>query len=80
MLFILTLFLTNIVDIPLTPHERQILENVGNGYKVRSSHSTESILDSVSPQDPPPKPPIPLRYALILFKRILNLIIFFQIT
>lgn len=51
----------NIADIPLTPHERQILENVGNGYKVRSSHSTESILDSVSPQDPPPKPPIPLR-------------------
>ncbi|XP_077298400.1 guanine nucleotide-releasing factor 2-like isoform X2 [Arctopsyche grandis] len=48
-------------DIPLTPHERQILEGVGNGFNIRSSHSTESILDSVSPQEPPPKPPIPIR-------------------
>lgn len=44
-------------DIPLTPRERQILEETsGNNCMVRSSHSTESILRDASP---PPKPPLP---------------------
>lgn len=51
-------------DIPLTPRERQLLEGNGNGMPVRSSHSTESILNSMTTtphQEPPPKPPIPIR-------------------
>lgn len=44
-------------DIPLTPREREILEkNSVIQNKVRSSHSTESILREPSP---PPKPPLP---------------------
>lgn len=46
-------------DIPLTPRERQILEQTSSGpCMVRSSHSTESILRDSSP---PPKPPLPDR-------------------
>lgn len=51
-------------DIPLTPRERLILEGSAGGIAVRSSHSTESILDSVSTTphpEPPPKPPRPVR-------------------
>lgn len=44
-------------DIPLTPRERQILEQTSHAPgMVRSSHSTESILRDSSP---PPKPPLP---------------------
>lgn len=45
-------------DIPLTPRERQILEQTScvTPSMVRSSHSTESILRDSSP---PPKPPLP---------------------
>nr|XP_015838148.1 PREDICTED: guanine nucleotide-releasing factor 2 isoform X5 [Tribolium castaneum] len=44
-------------DIPLTPRERQLLEQNSCGPPiVRSSHSTESILRDSSP---PPKPPLP---------------------
>ncbi|XP_072752997.1 guanine nucleotide-releasing factor 2 isoform X5 [Anoplolepis gracilipes] len=44
-------------DIPLTPRERQILEQTAtNSSLVRSSHSSESILRDSSP---PPKPPLP---------------------
>lgn len=44
-------------DIPLTPREREILEQTSNvPGMVRSSHSTESILRDSSP---PPKPPLP---------------------
>lgn len=41
-------------DIPLTPRERQLLEQ--NNGPVRNSHSSESILRDTSP---PPKPPLP---------------------
>ncbi|XP_011339772.1 guanine nucleotide-releasing factor 2 isoform X10 [Ooceraea biroi] len=44
-------------DIPLTPRERQILEQTAaSSSLVRSSHSSESILRDSSP---PPKPPLP---------------------
>ncbi|KAJ8920408.1 hypothetical protein NQ315_005274, partial [Exocentrus adspersus] len=45
-------------DIPLTPRERQILDQTScvTPSMVRSSHSTESILRDSSP---PPKPPLP---------------------
>ena len=47
-------------DIPLTPRERQIIEQNSCAQRiVRSSHSTESILRDSSP--PPPKPPLPHR-------------------
>ncbi|XP_023288342.1 guanine nucleotide-releasing factor 2 isoform X2 [Orussus abietinus] len=46
-------------DIPLTPRERQILEETATTSSlVRSSHSSESILRDSSP---PPKPPLPDR-------------------
>ncbi|KAK2581004.1 hypothetical protein KPH14_006055 [Odynerus spinipes] len=46
-------------DIPLTPRERQILEQTAaSNSLVRSSHSSESILRDSSP---PPKPPLPDR-------------------
>ncbi|XP_046735450.1 guanine nucleotide-releasing factor 2 isoform X2 [Diprion similis] len=46
-------------DIPLTPRERQILEQTATANTlVRSSHSSESILRDSSP---PPKPPLPDR-------------------
>ncbi|XP_043475353.1 guanine nucleotide-releasing factor 2 isoform X2 [Leptopilina heterotoma] len=46
-------------DIPLTPRERQILEQAATTSSlVRSSHSSESILRDSSP---PPKPPLPDR-------------------
>ncbi|KAI4497062.1 hypothetical protein M0802_007808 [Mischocyttarus mexicanus] len=46
-------------DIPLTPREREILEQTAaNNSLVRSSHSSESILRDSSP---PPKPPLPDR-------------------
>ncbi|XP_043276526.1 guanine nucleotide-releasing factor 2 isoform X3 [Venturia canescens] len=46
-------------DIPLTPRERQILEQTATTSSlVRSSHSSESILRDSSP---PPKPPLPDR-------------------
>ncbi|XP_044007017.1 guanine nucleotide-releasing factor 2 isoform X2 [Aphidius gifuensis] len=49
-------------DIPLTPRERQILEQTAaSSTLVRSSHSTESILRDSSP---PPKPPFPERTNL----------------
>lgn len=44
-------------DIPLTPRERELLEQNSHGPPlVRSSHSSESILRDSSP---PPKPPLP---------------------
>ncbi|XP_034947933.1 guanine nucleotide-releasing factor 2 isoform X2 [Chelonus insularis] len=51
-------------DIPLTPRERQILEQTAaSSTLVRSSHSSESILRDSSP---PPKPPLPDRTNLSL--------------
>ncbi|XP_055618388.1 guanine nucleotide-releasing factor 2 isoform X9 [Toxorhynchites rutilus septentrionalis] len=48
---------TSLPDIPLTPRERDILEQTSH-KTVRASHSTESILRDSSP---PPKPPLPDR-------------------
>ncbi|XP_063983968.1 guanine nucleotide-releasing factor 2 isoform X3 [Diachasmimorpha longicaudata] len=51
-------------DIPLTPRERQILEQTAaSSNLVRSSHSSESILRDSSP---PPKPPLPDRTNISL--------------
>ncbi|XP_055682871.1 guanine nucleotide-releasing factor 2 isoform X2 [Lutzomyia longipalpis] len=50
---------TSLPDIPLTPRERDILEQQST-RSVRSSHSTESILRDTSP---PPKPPLPGRIS-----------------
>lgn len=50
---------TSLPDIPLTPHERDILEKSSIKI-VRASHSTESILRDTSP---PPKPPLPNRQS-----------------
>ncbi|XP_050076590.1 guanine nucleotide-releasing factor 2 [Anopheles maculipalpis] len=50
---------TSLPDIPLTPRERDILEQTSL-KTVRTSHSTESILRDSSPP-PPPKPPLPDR-------------------
>ncbi|KAG7209272.1 hypothetical protein KM043_015388 [Ampulex compressa] len=51
-------------DIPLTPRERQILEQTAaTSSLVRSSHSSESILRDSSP---PPKPPLPDRTNICL--------------
>ncbi|EZA53685.1 Guanine nucleotide-releasing factor, partial [Ooceraea biroi] len=51
-------------DIPLTPRERQILEQTAaSSSLVRSSHSSESILRDSSP---PPKPPLPDRTNICL--------------
>uniref|UniRef100_A0A182NVF5 CRK SH3-binding GNRP n=1 Tax=Anopheles dirus TaxID=7168 RepID=A0A182NVF5_9DIPT len=50
---------TSLPDIPLTPRERDILEQTSL-KTVRASHSTESILRDSSPP-PPPKPPLPDR-------------------
>ncbi|XP_011054683.1 PREDICTED: guanine nucleotide-releasing factor 2 isoform X3 [Acromyrmex echinatior] len=51
-------------DIPLTPRERQILEQTAaSSSLVRSSHSSESILRDSSP---PPKPPLPDRTNVCL--------------
>ncbi|XP_076674836.1 C3G guanyl-nucleotide exchange factor isoform X1 [Andrena cerasifolii] len=51
-------------DIPLTPRERQILEQTAATTSlVRSSHSSESILRDSSP---PPKPPLPERANVCL--------------
>ncbi|XP_058064062.1 guanine nucleotide-releasing factor 2 isoform X2 [Anopheles bellator] len=49
---------TSLPDIPLTPRERDILEQTSL-KTVRTSHSTESILRDAS--DAPPKPPLPDR-------------------
>lgn len=49
---------TSLPDIPLTPRERDILEQ-SQVKQMRASHSTESILRDSSP--PPPKPPLPER-------------------
>lgn len=49
---------TSLPDIPLTPRERDILEQSSN-KSIRTSHSTESILRDSSP---PPKPPLPNRH------------------
>lgn len=48
---------TSLPDIPLTPRERDILEQ-SQTKSMRTSHSTESILRDSSP---PPKPPLPHR-------------------
>lgn len=48
---------TSLPDIPLTPRERDILEQ-SSSKQIRTSHSTESILRESSP---PPKPPLPNR-------------------
>lgn len=49
-------------DIPLTPRERQILEqtsqSVMDRHNTHISHSSESILRD---DTPPPKPPLPIR-------------------
>jgi hypothetical protein len=57
---------TSLPDIPLTPRERQILEQTSSTVLDRHSHgsvphsqSSESILSDTSP---PPKPPHPERY------------------
>lgn len=49
---------TSLPDIPLTPRERDILEQT-QVKQLRTSHSIESILRDSSP--PPPKPPLPER-------------------
>lgn len=49
---------TSLPDIPLTPRERDILEQ-SQAKQMRTSHSIESILRDSSP--PPPKPPLPER-------------------
>ncbi|XP_049538800.1 guanine nucleotide-releasing factor 2 isoform X2 [Anopheles darlingi] len=49
---------TSLPDIPLTPRERDLLEQTCL-KTVRASHSTESILRESS--EPPPKPPLPDR-------------------
>ncbi|XP_011500436.1 PREDICTED: guanine nucleotide-releasing factor 2 [Ceratosolen solmsi marchali] len=50
---------SSLPDIPLTPRERQILEQTAaSSALVRSSHSSESILRDSSP---PPQPPLPDR-------------------
>lgn len=48
---------TSLPDIPLTPRERDILEQ-SQTKNLRTSHSIESILRDSSP---PPKPPLPER-------------------
>lgn len=48
---------TSLPDIPLTPRERDILEQSQTKH-LRTSHSIESILRDSSP---PPKPPLPER-------------------
>lgn len=48
---------TSLPDIPLTPRERDILEQ-SQQKNLRTSHSIESILRDSSP---PPKPPLPER-------------------
>jgi Rap guanine nucleotide exchange factor 1 len=61
---------SSLPDIPLTPRERQILEQTslsvldrhGHG-SVPHSQSSESILNDVSP---PPKPPLPGRYENVV--------------
>lgn len=51
---------TSLPDIPLTPRERDILEQTAIIKQVhRGSHSQESVLRN-SPS-PPPKPPLPIR-------------------
>ncbi|XP_035773847.1 guanine nucleotide-releasing factor 2-like isoform X3 [Anopheles albimanus] len=49
---------TSLPDIPLTPRERDLLEQTCL-KTVRASHSTENILRESS--EPPPKPPLPDR-------------------
>lgn len=62
-------------DIPLTPRERQILEQTsGPSCMVRSSHSTESILRDASP---PPKPPLPDGYVKLKQTKFLSKLINF---
>lgn len=48
---------TSLPDIPLTPRERDILDQ-SQSKNLRTSHSIESILRDSSP---PPKPPLPGR-------------------
>ena len=48
-------------DIPLTPRERQILEQTSQAHP-HGVHSTESITDT-----PPPKPPLPTTLVNPLF-------------
>lgn len=48
---------TSLPDIPLTPNERDILEQ-SQSKNLRTSHSIESMLRDSSP---PPKPPLPER-------------------
>ncbi|KAK0093216.1 hypothetical protein PV326_014033 [Microctonus aethiopoides] len=56
-------------DIPLTPRERQILEQTAASTTlVRSSHSSESILRDSSP---PPKPPLPDRQLKLVENKFL---------
>jgi len=57
---------SSLPDIPLTPRERQILEQTSSSVLDRHVHGTvthsqssESILNDASP---PPKPPLPGRY------------------
>lgn len=50
---------TSLPDIPLTPRERDILEQ-SQAKNLRTSHSIESMLRDSSP---PPKPPLPERYV-----------------
>lgn len=49
---------TSLPDIPLTPRERDILEQ-SQTKQMRTSHSIESMLRDSSP--PTPKPPLPER-------------------
>lgn len=66
---------TSLPDIPLTPRERDILEQT-QSKTMRTSHSIESILRDSSP---PPKPPRPERYGFCLFFIFSKLMLFFNI-
>lgn len=52
---------TSLPDIPLTPRDRDILEQTAAAANVRPSFSTENILRDTD--SPPPKPPLPNRHT-----------------
>jgi hypothetical protein len=57
-------------DIPLTPRERQILEQTAaSSALVRSSHSSESILRDSSPPPQPPQPDRCVYPGRLLYRR-----------
>lgn len=52
---------SSLPDIPLTPRERQLLEQTSACVLDRHSHSSENVLKDT----PPPKPPHPDRYVIL---------------